>query len=315
MGSSTAEIETLLQAARLHLAKRELHEAVGQATEVIRQDSKQTAAYLVRAEANRRLKRPDRALADLAVATRLDSNQPGPYVIRAEILKRRNVFDQAIAAATHALTLDPRNAAAFSIRAECRSAIGDEQGATEDVQEMVHIDPTRSVPDLRGKSESDDPSPAMASNDKRFWKQPGGDDPKRQSDIFADGKPVDRSLKARKPVRRDAAEILAEVSDYRREVLPAPLPRGRARQYASIRSPWLAVVLIAVGLAFAAGVVIATRNFAPIPDARAVAVRSSDSDVTSATAVEAEQKRSSAAAVETSPIRPQQSPKQQTVIP
>jgi Asp-tRNA(Asn)/Glu-tRNA(Gln) amidotransferase C subunit len=35
MGLLTAEVEQLLQAARLHLAKDELHEAVGQATEVI----------------------------------------------------------------------------------------------------------------------------------------------------------------------------------------------------------------------------------------------------------------------------------------
>jgi uncharacterized protein (TIGR03067 family) len=315
MGSSATDVEQLLQTARFHLAKRELQEAVEQATEVIRQDSKQTAAYLVRAEAHRRLKRPERALADLAVAIRLDPNQASPYVIRAEILKRRNVFGQAIADATHALTLDPRNAAAFAIRAECRSAIGDMEGATEDVQEMVHIDPTRSVPDLRGKSESEDSSPAMTSNNQRFRKQSGADDPKRQSDIFADGKPVDRSLRARKPVGRDAAEVLAEGSDYRPEVLPSPLPRRRARQYASIRSPWLAVVLIAVGLAFAAGVVIATRNFAPIPDAMAVAVRSSDSDVTSSTAVIAEPKRSSVAAAETPPSRPQQSPTKQTVIP
>ena len=101
MGSSATEVERLLQAARLHLAKGELHEAVGRATEAIRLDGKQPAAYLVRAEAHRRLKRPERALADLAVAIRLDPHQPGPYVIRAEILKRRNLFDQAIADATY----------------------------------------------------------------------------------------------------------------------------------------------------------------------------------------------------------------------
>ena len=97
MGLLTAEIEQPLQAARLPLAKGELHEATAQATEVIRRDTKRTAAYLVRAEAHRRLKRPDRALVDLAVAIRLDPIQPSPYVIRAEILKRRNLFDQAIA--------------------------------------------------------------------------------------------------------------------------------------------------------------------------------------------------------------------------
>jgi tetratricopeptide (TPR) repeat protein len=84
MGSSATEVEQLLQAARLHLAKGELQEAVEHASEVIHLDGKKSAAYLVRAEAHRRLKRPERAPADLAVAIRLDSNQPSPYVIRAE---------------------------------------------------------------------------------------------------------------------------------------------------------------------------------------------------------------------------------------
>jgi uncharacterized protein (TIGR03067 family) len=315
MNSSVAEVEQLLQAARLHLAKGELQETVERATEAIRLNGKESAAYHVRAEAHRRLKRPERALADLAVAIRLDPNQPSPYVIRAEILKRRNVLDQAIADATHALTLDPRNAAAFSLRAECRGAIGDVEGANEDVQEMLLVDPTRSVPDLRAKSLTGDPSLAMVADDERLWKQSGNKSQDEDRAIFADGKPVDRSLKARKPVGRDAAEILADMSDYRPEVLPSPLPRGRASRYASSRSPWQAVALIGVLLAFAAGVVFATRNSAPNLDARAVAVRSSDTDVTSATAVEAEQKRSSVAALETPPIRPQQSPSQRTAIP
>ncbi len=47
---------------RLHLARGDFHEAAGRATEAIRLDSQQPAAYLVRAEAHRRLKRPERAM-------------------------------------------------------------------------------------------------------------------------------------------------------------------------------------------------------------------------------------------------------------
>lgn len=165
MSSPATEVDRLLQAARLHLGKGELHEAVGQATEAIRRDGKQPAAYLVRAEAHRRLKHPDRALADLAVAIRFDPQNPSPFVIRAEILKRRNHFDQAIADATYALTIDPRNSAAFSIRAECRSAIGDVEGANEDVQEMLLIDPTRPVPTLGTRVPPGDSAPKIGSDD------------------------------------------------------------------------------------------------------------------------------------------------------
>ena len=251
MGLFAAEVERLLQAARLHLGKGQLHEAVGQATEVIRRDSKQTAAYLVRAEAHRRLNHPDRALADLAVAIRLDPQQPGPYVIRAEILKRRNLFDQAIADATHALTLDPRNVTAFSIRAECRSAIGDQEGAGEDVQEMLLIDPTRPVPTLEARRASS--SSEVKLGNERSWKQAGGADPKRQLDIFADGKPVDKSYRSRPVVSNDdAPEALGVASGYKPETVPAPLPRIRGQAKRSLGNGISGVVLV-VGVAIVAG--------------------------------------------------------------
>ena len=262
MSSPATEVERLLQAARLHLGKGELHEAVGQATEAIRRDGKQPAAYLVRAEAHRRLKHPDRALADLAVAIRLDPNLPGPYVIRAEILKRRNQLDQAIADATYALTIDPRNAAAFSIRAECRSAIGDVEGADEDVQEMLLIDPTRPVPNLHARVPTGESTSKMASDDQRFWKEAGSSKPKVQGDIFADGNPADRSLKSRKPVgTNDPAEALVDASDYRPEVLPAPMPRFHGNR----RAPQLTSILlglICLGV-LGGGYVLSTQNRNP----------------------------------------------------
>ena len=247
MGLFAAEVERLLQSARLHLGKGELHEAVGQATEVIRRDSKQTAAYLVRAEAHRRLNHPDRALADLAVAIRLDPNQPGPYVIRAEILKRRNQLDQAIADATHALTLDPRNAAAFSIRAECRNVIGDVEGAGEDVQEMLLIDPTRPVPNLQARLPTGESSPKMASDDERFWKQSGNKVTDGRA-VFADGKPVDKSYRSRPVVSDDEApEILGVASGYKPEAIGRPIPRIRATRKGRQVSPIL-IGLFCLGL-------------------------------------------------------------------
>jgi tetratricopeptide (TPR) repeat protein len=261
MGSSAVEIEQLLQAARLHLAKSELQQAVERATEAIRLETKQSTAYLVRAEAHRRLKRPDRALADLAVAIRLDPNQPGPYVIRAEILKRRNMFDQAIADASHAIILDARSAAAYSIRAECRSAIGDTEGADEDVQEMLLIDPTRPVPDLRAKSMSGDPNPAMELADERFWKQSGG---KASSDttVFADGKPVDKTYRSRRVVSDDEApEALGVASGYKPGTIGTPIPRLRMTRTGAQLSPILAGI-VCLGL-LGGGYVLINQNRNP----------------------------------------------------
>ena len=253
MGSSAAEVEHLLQAARLHLGKGELHEAVGQATEVIRRDGKQPTAYLV-AEANRRLNHPDRALADLAVAIRLDPNQPGPYVIRAEIPKRRNQLDQAVADATHARTLDPRNAAAFSIRAECRGAIGRERAratrrrrraAPVSTPTLVLASPYPSKPKPSSTSE-------VELGNERFWKQAGGADPKQRSGIFADGKPVDKTYRSRPVVSDDEApEALGVASGYKPDTVAKPLPRIHASRSGQPVLPILAglvcLVLLLVG--------------------------------------------------------------------
>jgi tetratricopeptide (TPR) repeat protein len=252
MGSSSTEVERLLQAARLHLAKGGLEEAVERASEAIRLDAKEPSAYVLRAEAHRKLKRPDRALADLAVAIRLDPNQPGPYVIRAEILKRRNLFDQAIADASHAIIIDARSAAAYSIRAECRSAIGDRDGAIEDVQEMVSIDPTRPVPDLRDRSVSGDPTPAMELEDERFWKQ-SGHKPSNDTTVFADGKPVDKTYRARRVVSNDdAPEALGVASGYKPETISRPIPRMHGQNRNS-SSKHVGVAFLALGAVVVAG--------------------------------------------------------------
>ena len=243
MGSSATEVDQLLRAARRHLAQGEFHEAAERAAEAIRLNGKAVAAYLLRAEAHRRLRRPERALADLAVAIRLDPQRPGPYVVRAEILKRRNVFDQAIADATYALTLDPRNAAAFSIRAQCRHAIGDREGAAEDVQEMLLIDPTRPVPDLGAGPTTASP---IDSGDEPSRKRAGHPASASTSDLFADSKPVDKTYRSRPAVVSDeeAPEELGAASGYRPEVVSRPLPRTRPpRRPARGTSP-LAVLLV-----------------------------------------------------------------------
>ena len=181
--------------------------------------------YLVRAEALRKLGQPDRALADVAVAIRIDPDRASPFVIRAEILKKRCLFDQAIADATQAIFLDPDNAAAFSIRAECRRAIGDADGAAFDAQELFRIDPTRppSTP-----AAAPDPAKANPDSDGRDTKQAGGVARGRDDSVFADGNAVDRSLKARKAISSDdAAEILADGSGYKPEIIARPLPRTR----------------------------------------------------------------------------------------
>src|SRR4051812_43067015 len=103
--ATEGELDRLVREAKFHLVHREFDLATEKATRVIALDRRNVSAYLVRAEALRKLKRPDRALADVAVALRLDPNRPAPYVIRAEICKKRCQFDQAIADATQAILL------------------------------------------------------------------------------------------------------------------------------------------------------------------------------------------------------------------
>ena len=118
------------------------------------------------------------------------------------------------------------------------------EGANDDVQEMLLIDPTRSVPNLERRSSI----PQMASDDQRFWKEAIPTDPKLNGDIFADGKSADRSLKSRKPGRvKDAADALVEATDYRPEVMSGSIPRLRARNNRRQGMPIVAGI-VCVGL-------------------------------------------------------------------
>ena len=278
--SSSADLASLVAQAREALAVRCLDTAIEAAGRALKVDPKCVDAYLMRAEAYRRTDKYERALADLAVAVRLAPDRPGPYIVRAEILKRRNVFDRAIADATHALILDPRNASAFSIRAQCRHAVGDREGAADDVRAMLDIDPTRAVPDLPTLPSTPQ---SAAIHDERFWKEPG--DGRRPDDpsLFADGKPIDRSYRSRRTVAdEDAPEELGAASGYRPEVVLAPLPRTRTVRRRSLsRNGGLAtlafgVLLGAVGVFWAldrtppTGVPAAPKVVASPPDAGAI---------------------------------------------
>ncbi len=265
MGSSATEIQRLLQEAKRHLARRELHEAAARATEAIRLDGKEPTAYLVRAEAYRKSNRQDRALADLAVALRLDPNHPAPYVIRAEIAKKRCLFDQAIADATQAIFLDPNNAAAFSIRACCRQSIGDVDGAAEDQEELFRIDPTR-PPVISNAEDRQEPS---ESTDHQGWskRRDGKKIPDAYKDLFIDGQSVDQPLNLRRPV----GEALAEANDYRPEIQARPLPRVRSRGNKRDRSPWPLLTLITAGLAIVLCILLANRRGAEEPTMRPTA--------------------------------------------
>ena len=246
MGS--ADCLALVQEATKNLGLRQYHEAITLATKAIRLEPRHAPAYVVRAVAFRKLNKLDRALADLTLAIRLEPDRPSPYVIRADIFKKRCELDRAIDDATQAIFLDPNSAAAFEIRAACRKALGDEEGAGEDSGEVLRIDPTR-LPLAKENS-------SLPSGAEHTRKDAIRTSPDAYRDVFADGKPVDRSLNVRKPVGDDA-EKLAELSDYRPETLARPLARGRAKRTDPGRSPWrLAMVFTALVAIIGGGVLV-----------------------------------------------------------
>ena len=249
------ESSDLVRYAKAHLVQRRYDLALETASEAIRAEPKQAMPYLIRAEAPRKLGQPDRALADLAVAIRIEPDRASPFVIRAEIHKKRCSFDQAIADATQAIFIDPDNAAAFSIRAECRMAIGDADGAAFDAQELFRIDPTRPP------STPSSPSTAEPDATGRDPKQAGGVARGRDDSVFADGNAVDRSLKARKAIfSDDAAELLADQSGYKPEIIARPLPRTRTSRSRTGRPSSLIVPAIGVCVLLGVGYLLAMRG-------------------------------------------------------
>ena len=245
---------TSLSEAKAALGRKEFARAIEKATEVIAAAPKEAQAYLIRAEALRRLGKPERALADLAVAIRLQPNRPSAYVVRAEIHKKRCQFDQAIADATQAIFLDPDNAAAYSIRATCREAIGDIDGAAADHEELVRIDPTRpSSPGMNratapNHAPADRPHPAIPEDDRH---------------AFADGRKPDRSYRSSPAIADDeAAEVLGVASRYKPGVLPRSSPRGGTRSKAPSRNVGIGLGLLAVGVII--GCLVAMKSSQPV---------------------------------------------------
>ena len=248
---------TSLSEAKAALGRKEYAQAIEKATEVIAAAPKEAPAYLIRAEALRRLGKPERALADLAVAIRLQPDRPSAYVVRAEIHKKRCQFDQAIADATQAIFLDPDNAAAYSIRATCRESIGDLEGAAADHEELVRIDPTRPSSPPTGRTNApshvptDRPHPAIPEDDRH---------------VFADGQKPDRSYRSRQAIGDDeAAEVLGVASGYK----PGYLPKSQARNRSSTKSPTrgLGYGVVLIGVGTCGRILVMTRQSpSPAPD-------------------------------------------------
>jgi len=243
MATPDSSPTTSLSEAKAALGRKEFARAIEKATEVIVVAPKEAPAYLIRAEALRRLGKPERALADLAVAIRLQPDRPSAYVVRAEILKKRCQFDQAIADATQAIFLDPNNAAAYSIRATCRESIGDLDGASADHEELIRIDPTRpsipqtGQPNAPSHISSDRPHPAIPEDDRH---------------VFADGRKPDRSYRSRPAIGDDeAAEVLGQASGYKPGILPRAKPGGRTRTNSSSKGLGFGVLVLGLIVALA----------------------------------------------------------------
>jgi WD40 repeat protein/tetratricopeptide (TPR) repeat protein len=271
-----AELGLLMRQAKEAHVQSRWDVVIDMTSQVIRNDPKRVGAYLLRAEALRRQNRADRALADLAVAIRLDPQSPHPHVIRAGIFKKQVQFDQAIAEATQAIFLDSNSSAAYAIRCECRSLIGDQEGASQDADELFRLDPTRQVgsapidvQEVRSRKPVGEVRTHLARSRRLF---------ENASDIFADDRPVDRSLNLRKPVSADeVAETLVDVSDYRPEVMPSPLRRYRPVRRIR-RSSAFTVGILCAGVGLLGGVIWYANVEGPskTPDSDSNVVESSD---------------------------------------
>ena len=160
-------------------------------------------------------------------------------------------FDHAIAEATQAIFLDANSVAAYALRFECRSLIGDQQGASQDAEELFRIDPTRQVgstplQEPSGRKRVPESRTRLATSRRLF---------EDASELFADDKPVDRSLNLRKLVNEDeVAETLVDASDYRPDFIQSSLPQNRSGRRIKPSSAF-AVAMLCVGVGLISRVV------------------------------------------------------------
>ena len=81
------------------------------------------------------------ALADYEQAIRINPDLAVAYVGQGAILTRLNRPDEAIAACSRAIALDAKNAKAYYNRGVAREATKDTEGAAQDFQKAIQLDP------------------------------------------------------------------------------------------------------------------------------------------------------------------------------
>ena len=122
-----------------------LSKAVSHWSEVIRSDSKDSAAYIGRGLAYRELRDYDKAIADYSEALRLDPKSVAAYLNRGSVWSKKREYDKAIADFTEAIRLDPKYAGAYSNRGAAWQTKGDYDKAIANYNEAIRLDPQDAV--------------------------------------------------------------------------------------------------------------------------------------------------------------------------
>jgi tetratricopeptide (TPR) repeat protein len=133
------DAKAFLERGMARLDKQDLANAIADATRAIEIDPKLARAYNLRATARRASGDHQGAIADFTKAVELDPNLDN-YFQRGSTYQLIGEHRLAVADFTQAIEFDPQQPALYFARAKSRSAMGDAEGAKQDVQAGRKID-------------------------------------------------------------------------------------------------------------------------------------------------------------------------------
>ena len=130
--------------ARCWNKRRDFENALSDASEAIRLEPDDVAAYRTRGWTRNELQQYDKAIADFSQAIRIDPQDAATYNNRGVAWAGKSEIDRAIDDYNQALRLDPRDVMALSNRASCWSIKRQPMKAIEDFEHALKIDPQNS---------------------------------------------------------------------------------------------------------------------------------------------------------------------------
>ncbi|MBX9772401.1 MAG: tetratricopeptide repeat protein [Candidatus Obscuribacterales bacterium] len=143
-GAFAGNSESLVEKGSQLIKQHEYRKAIPYLTQAIKENPNNAEAYACRADAQKRLDNPEKALEDANKAIYLDAKLAHAYLARGEAyygLRKLSPIHKMIEDSNRAIELDPKSADAYSTRGFAFVRLGQYQKGLEDSNKAIELDP------------------------------------------------------------------------------------------------------------------------------------------------------------------------------